>query len=1336
MTIPLILRPSPFSTGIVEYTAMPGETIEAILRAIPGLRPEVWTHGVVRVGDWEIPRDRWHLVRPKAGSRQMIHVGIRLGDGGGGGGGGKNPFVIIAAIALVVVATAITGGALGPAGFASISSTLFAAGSTSAALAAAGVSVVGSLALNALAPVPAVESSDRGETAELGSASSRGNALGMFSPIPFVAGTHRVAPPHIIAPWSESVNDDQFVNVIYALNGAHLIEDILINEAPIAEFPDIEYEVRDVLNDDTDITVIDKQVFENSLSMELSSHKLNEGTGVELQDAVTPANSYPKWHVARARSEPGEIWLGFFLTGLFFNDAGSAVGVLPLRISIRRLGTSSWINLPEFWIVRERQEPFRATLKLRFQADPGGLTRVDQDDLPPWGYALYVTNANNAEGFDVNSYFTAAVANNAVHVGSEDGTAVVYLDPGIFAPDVYDIRVMRGQAARRGDIDVAAYKRDLAAGNDLMYLFTHVPASSPPSIRFDQAKAGAKISWQSMASVWNDYPLGEKGLSLVAVRAKNTAINSLTVLATGYAGVWNGADWSNFEPTRNPAAWWRALALGQQSIRAPFVAAQLDGAALAEWFDFCGNAPAAAAFDGSAAYLTRGAGLSGAADSKLLTYSVWLRPDTHTFFFDRVICGSNSLAGADYRTRSEFNGSGAGPYPLVVYGFNAANGNILTLQTSALPLDTWTHVLVSVDLANPANRHVYLNGVSDAGASWPTYTNDTMDFTLADWSVGAIADGSLKFTGGIAELWFQPGLYVDLSIAANRRKFITAEGRPAGLGPSGNLPTGSAPLVYLSGQYGAWHTNKGTGGGFTEHGALTPARLEAGQSALDLECNAFIDGRQSLGQILQIVAANGRAAGRISDKVGVVIERDRTADAPIQLFSQRNSRGLAIRRAFPRIPHGFRVRFNDAENQYKPAEAFIYRRGFDAGTATEIEAITYVGITDSVEAKVRAQLDFDQLQTRGALYNLEADIENLYCTKGSLVALSHDTVSRHHDAARVASVQTSGGNVTGLTLDTPLRLQLSTLSTDFADDTPAAPPEDWSSQWAGNTTANVTAQASLPSGKGPLLAKSSANGDAFWAWGGVADAADVELLALIRPNADSGDTSNAIGLVLRGAGANGTQTGYRAVLNSNSAGAKDRIEIGKWVSGAFTFLANAAFNWVTGANYYMRFQARGTSLKVKVWAEGSPEPGAWNVTVTDADVSAAGKAGAYTFNTASSFYVGSFAVAVPMGLVMQLKDGSTLVKELVEIGVETAVVTFVTPFAIPAGDSLEADCLAACGPFSSAFKRMLVLGVQAQSDYTAALTLIDEAPEINQRVFSPEGDAVLSPAGDYVFAPA
>jgi hypothetical protein len=101
---------------------------------------------------------------------------------------------------------------------------------------------------------------------------------------------------------------------------------------------------------------------------------------------------------------------------------------------------------------------------------------------------------------------------------------------------------------------------------------------------------------------------------------------------------------------------------------------------------------------------------------------------------------------------------------------------------------------------------------------------------------------------------------------------------------------------------------------------------------------------------------------------------------------------------------------------------------------------------------------------------------------------------------------------------------------------------------------------------------------------------------------------------------------------------------------------------------------------------------------------------------------------------MQLKDGTTLTKQINETA-QTDIVTFATPFAIPAASALEVDCLAACGPFNSENKRMLVLGIKAQSDFTAALTLVDEASELSRYVYSPSGDVVMSPSGDFVFTP-
>lgn len=887
MNLPVIVRPSPFKLEVIQHVAMPGQSIAEILAAIPELPPEIWVYGIVRIGEWEIPQDRWHLVRPKPNTRHLVHVGLRPRGGGGGEGGSKNIFATIAAIALIVVASAVSGGAAAGA----FGTTLFAAGSTSAALLAAGISIVGALALSALAPSPAVqEASGTKKRAQLGSASIRGNVLEAFEPIPFVTGTLRVAPPHLITPWSESVNDDQFVYAIVGLNGAHTFTDIRLNDAGIDTFDNVDYEVRDVVTDDSDITLITNQVSEIQIGSELSPHKVKDDATDELQDIVTPANSYPVWQSGRTQASPDEVWLSFFWSSLVnqVDAGGTTPGGVAIRIRIREVGDVAWINLPEFHAQRERLEPFRGTIKLRWAVVDTTLVRPDQNpSFPPWKFAFYAQNADNAEGFDTHSYFNPGAGKLAAKALSDpNGTVIVFLDPATFPKGTYEIQVQRGYGYTASTLVASTY---LLSGA-IPYFFTHIAASSPPSIRKEQAKVPTKISWQSLSGVWNQYPLQEKGMSLLAVRAKNTAISSLTVQAQGWANSWDGVDWDTFEPTNNPADWWRYLALGGQSIRTPFIASQLDDAALADWHDFCGD--------------------------------------------------------------------------------------------------------------------------------------------------------------GIAE----------------------------------------------------------------------PIR----------ECNAFFSGRQGLDDVLRTIAGCGHAAARISDKIGVVIERDRKTEVPIELFSQRNTRGLSIRRAFPRVPDGFRVRFSDEDNDYKPTEIFVYRN--PAGT--EIEAIDYIGITSQDRAIERAYLDLKQLLRRASLYNFETDIQNLYCVKGSLVVLAHDTISRHYDGARVVSVQTSGANVTGLTVDVPLRLSL--------------------------------------------------------------------IGMVISPDGDE-------------------------VLSPSG----DPV-----ISGDY-----------------------------------------------------------------------------PAGVVIQLKDGTTLTKQIVEVS-DTSVVTFTTPFTIPAASILEAECLVVVGPFSSVEKRMLVLGVQPQNEYTAALTLVDEAPNV------------------------
>lgn len=230
--------------------------------------------------------------------------------------------------------------------------------------------------------------------------------------------------------------------------------------------------------------------------------------------------------------------------------------------------------------------------------------------------------------------------------------------------------------------------------------------------------------------------------------------------------------------------------------------------------------PVAANFNG-ATYLKRGAGLTGAADSKLLTVSLWFRfGGTGT---RRQVSASTTAGGSTLRARMRL----AGDNRWGVVLDNAAGTTIGRIESSALTAGHVYHALLSMDLSNPAKQFIYINDVSDLSLT-TTFTNDTVDFTLGDWSIGANPDGTETYSGDMAQLWFAPGVYLDLSVEANRRKFIDADGNPVDLGAAGATPTGTSPLIFLNGDISAWATNKGTGGGFTTTGTLTEGEFATG----------------------------------------------------------------------------------------------------------------------------------------------------------------------------------------------------------------------------------------------------------------------------------------------------------------------------------------------------------------------------------------------------------------------------------------------------------------------------------------------------------------------------
>jgi len=223
----------------------------------------------------------------------------------------------------------------------------------------------------------------------------------------------------------------------------------------------------------------------------------------------------------------------------------------------------------------------------------------------------------------------------------------------------------------------------------------------------------------------------------------------------------------------------------------------------------------AADFNGTNTYLTRGANLTGLSNGKAGLLSVWLRFDGGNGATQRLFRGSS--AGAHW----SFSRFSSNKFSLIALNGSATNILAMTSTTSWTTNAAWRHLLASWDLAAGLG-HLYVSDVDDLAGS-PTLTNDTIIYGSAtEVYIGAEAGPQAYFNGCMSEFFFNP-TYLDITVEANRRKFIDAGGKPVSLGADGSTPLSTQPLVYLANELTTWQTNLGTGGGFTENGTLGTA---------------------------------------------------------------------------------------------------------------------------------------------------------------------------------------------------------------------------------------------------------------------------------------------------------------------------------------------------------------------------------------------------------------------------------------------------------------------------------------------------------------------------------
>lgn len=586
MSLYCVYRP-PFSRTQPRVADLPeGLSLAEVIERMD-LPRIVKEQGRVLVGGVEVPRGAWHLVRPKAlvkGAANPITVHAPIM--GGGGDSNKNPLAIIAGIGLTI----LSGGAA--AGWFRTATGLFAAGSTSALFLAGGISLVGSLLLNALVPPPTLGRDDQDRTRR--DASVRGNVLEPNGIVPRVVGQRRVFPPLLTEPLVRFDGEDEVVEAVYGLSGPHKLEDIQIGDAPASSIPGVEIEIREGWPGDRPLTLTRRYGRTLQFGQEVRGHQVSQDDGALLDPAVDVALAVPQAQVVATRFAPAvhELQIAF-PQGLGRPSATDDLVRVPIRLRIRQRGSSTWRNLPEIHYQGADFRTLRATIALRWEepaivapsvATSRGFvaafhTTPDQETAPAtdgWEADAYFYTPTGDEWMDQNNLGSTGVT----HVFLSRDKAEFVLDPAEFTPGSYEIEIKRGCAFRRALFVSSAY----TYGGQVRDFFAFF--GTPPQIPFSREDLTDVLALQRSVSIWEENPVTTTDFALIALRARNQNIERLSVRAAGYVRDWDGTGWDEWTVTSNPAPHFRDVLIGAQNAD-PLPKESLDEDGLVEWRQAC-----------------------------------------------------------------------------------------------------------------------------------------------------------------------------------------------------------------------------------------------------------------------------------------------------------------------------------------------------------------------------------------------------------------------------------------------------------------------------------------------------------------------------------------------------------------------------------------------------------------------------------------------------------------------------------------------------------------------------------------------------------------------------
>jgi hypothetical protein len=566
----------------------PGCTIAEMVERTPGLPPDFMRRGEVLIGEYPILRRFWKRIRVKPGHKITLHY--PLGNGGGKKGGGKNGILgLIVSIAALVASVFTLGGGLAFLGSA------FAQGAIGAKLAAGAISLAGALAARALTPLPA-QPKQKGQPDQKGPASLSGNVLGAGAPVPAVIGTRRIFPPLGAQPLIERVDGDEIVEAFFVLAGAHDLTEIRLGDAAIEDAEDVTCQIKYGHADDDPMDLIERYSLTVTPQIELSRHAVTPDDQQLLSDQEQPTRSLPKWHATRSSTTPpDEIWLHFsFVQGLYKSGSNDHWGV-PLRIRMRASADDDWIYLPEIHYASNSTQEIRASVRLLWGDGPEVVPGISANEGWVAAYKHAAGDASpTSEDYDADASFSAGDGSDGLYQGAEASTnvrrvtlsryeAVFYLDADAVPKGACQIEIKRGAAYHASDFSKSGHSYDGDDRDLFWYILSSGRAYAPES----RENVADQVYLLRCASVVNEHPCPKGGLfAIIAIKAVNRSVDSLSVRASRYVRDWDGTGWNTLTTTSNPAPHLRDIWTGPLTPD-PLPPSLIDEDSLVAWRQAC-----------------------------------------------------------------------------------------------------------------------------------------------------------------------------------------------------------------------------------------------------------------------------------------------------------------------------------------------------------------------------------------------------------------------------------------------------------------------------------------------------------------------------------------------------------------------------------------------------------------------------------------------------------------------------------------------------------------------------------------------------------------------------